>query len=188
MNTLSIAARIRENTQKRLTEKLAASPVITKTFGDQEFRVRRLNLQDWSQSGRLPQYLTTMMLRAYKGEAVEVDESAMSADEMAASLVFQREAFCESIVEPRFVQVDRPLADDEVSYKTFTFAYPEIVREVVEWQMAGAPGVPVESEGGEVPLQSLETFRNKGKRGVSPKSRTRKPAKRGKTVGTPRHP
>lgn len=161
---IDYAARWREQlaARKALAEaKRAAEPTAKINLAGFEFVGRRINLQSWVRSGRLPQGLLKQMLDAQPERDGEADEVRLTGDDMVAAVRFQRDAVCESVVDPRIVSEDRSLRDGELSYRELCEQCPELIDEIMRWVMRGSLGVPVPTTEGATSVEALETFREK---------------------------
>jgi hypothetical protein len=123
-----------------------------------EFVGRRLPLERWIKAGRVPQSLTAQMIRVYRGEQPDLDESQIPTDDLIASHRFVREVVTYVVVEPRLVTEERALAAGEVRYSEVFDKAPHLVDLIMQWVYAGSPGVPVRTEGGETSIEALSHF------------------------------
>jgi len=90
----------------------------------------------------------------------EITTADMSAEDAEHFLRFQRDLVIAAVAAPKLVFEDRPLADDEISYQWLIENFKDAVLDIFEHQMLGAPGVPVRTTKGEVPLSAVENFRD----------------------------
>ena len=160
--------------QKTLARRESAntSPVLDVDLGDGcEFRGRRIDVQMWVKAGRMPQRLTEQIIRVHKGEQEQINEAELTAHDTIAALRFQRDLVCASFVEPVIIgDENAPLGDGEMYFSEAFADCPDWIDKVVNWQMQGAPGIPVPlDDGGETTLEALDTFRD-GTRGEEPTS------------------
>jgi hypothetical protein len=150
------------------------SPTVELEFSGLRGEFRRLPLQGWIKSGRVPQFLVHAMLEAQRaGQAAEpFDESQFSNEQFDEAINFQRDAVCYVAVNPRIVAEDRPLEDGEISYAELAEKDPTAVDEIAAWVMLGCPDVPVRMKDGEVTLADVEKFRKGGKKRTASKPRS----------------
>lgn len=119
---------------------------------------RRVPLRAWTLAGRVPQSLALILESGDPGEDGDF-ENQVGREEAAALLAFEQDLIRESVVEPKIVFERRPLAEGEV----WSGDLPEdFLMAVIRWAMSGSPGVPVATEGGDVPLDAVRTFRQDG--------------------------
>lgn len=146
---------------KRTAQELIASePTVEMVFSGLPFTVRRIDREAWTLSGRLPQALTSKLVRLVSDGKTEIKETDLTPEETQAMLKLQRDLVLAAVVEPKLVVEDRPLAEDEISYQWLLENFKDAVLEIFEHQMLGAPGVPVRTTKGEVPLSAVENFRD----------------------------
>lgn len=123
---------------------------------------RRLDLQAWIKGGRIPQGLTEQLIRVHKGEQGEIEAEELSAADLIASVRFQRDAICAVLVKPHIVPDGEPLVTDEDMHFADAFGEcPERIDTIMQWILAGSPGIPVQLDNGEVTtVEAVETFRD----------------------------
>ncbi len=138
----------------------AAEPTAKVNLNGFEFIGRRINLQSWIRSGRLPQALLKQMLDAQPDKQSDVRMEELATEDTIAAINFQRAAVCESVVEPRIVAEQRPLRDGELSYMALCEQCPELIDQILQWVFAGSPGVPVRTAEGETSVETLNNFRD----------------------------
>lgn len=136
-----------------------------------KFVGRRIPLQLWVRSGRLPQALLKQMLEARNGEDSSVNADRMTPQEIVASINFQRDAVCGSLVEPRIVDHGEELKEGELRYSYICEGRPDLVDAIVQWVLAGSPGVPLRVKEGEMSVNALSTFPDKRPARKRPSSR-----------------
>ena len=141
-------------------EQLSSEPTVEMTFGGLPFTVRRVDREAWTLSGRLPQALTAKVIKLVSAGKAEVTTADMSAEDAEHFLRFQRDLVMAAVVAPKLVIEDRALAEDEISYQWLVENFKDAVLDIFEHQMLGAPGVPVRTTKGEVPLSAVEGFRD----------------------------
>lgn len=139
---------------------LASEPTVEMIFAGLPFTVRRVDREGWALSGRLPQALTSKVIKLVNAGKTEVTTADMSAEDAEHFLRFQRDLVIAAVVAPKLVIEDRPLSDDEISYQWLVENFKDAVLDIFEHQMLGAPGVPVRTTKGEVPLSAVENFRH----------------------------
>lgn len=119
---------------------------------------RRLPLQRWIRSGRVPQALTAQMIRIHRGEQSDMAEEDLTTDDLISGNAFVRDAITYCVVEPHIVTHTRPLAAGEVRYAEVFDPKPELIDALMQWIYAECPGVPVRTEGGETSIKALSHF------------------------------
>jgi hypothetical protein len=147
----------------RNAEERKAEPTAAITLAGFTFVGRRLPLQKWIRSGRLPQGILAQILDDQTSADGITPE--LPPDEVIAAVRFQRDAVCYCVVEPKIVTHGQP-GDDEISYQALCEASPELIDELIGWALAGAPGVPVATTEGEVSVDALKNFQQKRPGGV----------------------
>lgn len=165
------AADYRANAQKvndqRPTE-------IVKLKSGSVFELRRPNLSAYMVTGRLPQSLVSVGMKAWKKGPEQV-ATDLNDDEAMETLIFMREIVHECTVRPKFVQF--ATNDDEISASEMLI---EDFNEIFSWAM-GYQGVA-----GINGLQSFLQGRTRGTAGVG--SNSKKQRRKGKrtleAVGT----
>jgi hypothetical protein len=116
------------------------------------FVVRRPPIQVWITAGKIPQSFLAQLLDAKRdGQAESLPEA-----ETLAAVGFLRDALVYAVVEPR-LRIGAT-GDDELDPSDLS---PEDFEFLTGWIMAGSPGVPVPTKGGEVSTESLSRFRQK---------------------------
>lgn len=129
-----------------------------------KFLGRRIPLQAWIRSGRLPQALLMQLLEVSEGQATEAGAGTLRNEDLPAAIQFQRDAVMQSVVEPRIVQ-GKP-KKGEISYMQLCEARPDLIDAIINWVIAGSPGVPVPTKKGATSVESLSRFRQKRPGGV----------------------
>jgi hypothetical protein len=174
MNNSERAQLWKEMAARREAQREAQVTPVPVTFEGFTGKAHRLPLMAWGRGGRLPQYLAVAMFASVKGKVTEVRNTDLTPEEMAEWLRFQKVAFCSMMDEPRFsVEEDRQgraLDEDEIDYAEFATMAPEVVRAAVQWQLDGCPNLPILTEGGEMSLEDLTSFREGGGWTASPES------------------
>jgi hypothetical protein len=161
--------------RQKVEEKRETAPAIELEFDGIPLVVRRMQMAGWLRAGRMPDYFAAIYIAENQQAAQEQQKRPIKTEEVPAILAFQEVVVRESVVLPKIVFEDRPLASDEISYTEFSLSNTAAIEALVMWQMAGAPGIPVAMKGGETAeISDLENFREKPKR-VS---------KRGNLIGT----
>lgn len=179
----------KERMARKAAERAAQIQSVPVNFAGFAGRAHRLSLISWAKAGKLPQYLTTAMFAAAKGRASETRKSDLAPEEYKEYLRFQCAAFCEMMDEPRFVEKpEAECAEDEIAYAEFVLEFPEVVNEAVQWQLSGCPEITIQTDGGEVSIEDLYSFRDSGAGSVSGESRFRVQGVWWDTEPTPRHP
>lgn len=133
-------------------------------------RLRRVPMELWIQHNRVPQFISTMVLRMMSGDAAGVERAAASlSDEEALSYLRFRRAVVEyAAVEPKIVFDERELAADEVSAEEMMSAAPGLLDFIFNWACGLAPDSPVTTAGGEVSAAALQSFRGDEGRAAEP--------------------
>jgi hypothetical protein len=161
--------------RQKVEEKRETAPAIELEFDGIPLVVRRMQMAGWLRAGRMPDYFAAIYIAENQQMAQEQQKRPIKPEEVPAILAFQEVVVRESVVLPKIVFEDRPLASDEISYTEFSLSNTAAIEALVMWQMAGAPGIPVAMKGGETAqISDIENFREKPKR-VS---------KRGNLIGT----
>jgi hypothetical protein len=137
----------------------------------------------WVAHGRIPQTLTEDLHRVFvetEGDPDEVEEAFEEIGEKrsGAILVFMRDAVKAACVKPRIVET--PASEEEISPADIPL---EDFSAIFAWVIQGSPSVPVKTADGEVSVQSLRNFRQRGGAAKPPRARksrgkVRKTAKR----------
>lgn len=141
-------------------EEQAAEPTAEIELKGFKFIGRRLSLREWIRAGRLPAGILRQILVNRPNEA-EADTTSLSADEMVASIAFQRDAIVYAVVEPRIITHSGSIAEDEIRYAEMCQVSPELVDAILQWIFAGCPGVPVPTKEGGVSVETLTRFQQK---------------------------
>lgn len=142
------------------------------------FRLRRPPIQAWLKNGRMPQFLTAMLLEAQRSATsesalAEVKAKAMervnalTEEEQLALLRFQADAVAYSMVMPRLIlpKEDQPEPDPDTLGEDALLASELDIADfnaIFAYAMNGSPTVPVLTTNGEATLQSVEAFRDSG--------------------------
>lgn len=145
----------------------AQAPTARITLCGFPFIGRRLPLDRWIASGRVPQALTAQMIRIHRGEQSDIDEADLSTDDLISGHAFVRDAITYCVVEPRIVTHTRSLAPGEVRYAEVFDPRPELIDVLMQWIYAGCPGVPVPTKGGETSIEALTHFPDDAEGGAS---------------------
>lgn len=147
---------------------------IVKLKSGSVFELRRPNLEAYMVTGRLPQSLVSVGLKAWKHSA---EQAAKDLDDREAedAMIFMREIVHDCTVNPKFVQF--ATNENEISASDMLI---EDFNEIFAWAMSykGVPGI-----------SGLESFRPGSARGTSDTgSNSKKQRRKGKqsveTVGT----
>lgn len=120
--------------------------------------VCRPSLAAWFQSGRLPQPLVGMLMKAARGESSPGNIlSDLGDDDFLEALKFMRDIVTATVVHPRIVAVADPESETEIGVDEI----PEAdFNALVRYAMSGSAGVAVQMEEGETTtLDSLGSFR-----------------------------
>ncbi len=150
--------RLAGDARARQAEEEAQAPTARIALLGFPFVGRRLPLERWIASGRVPQALTAQMIRIHRGEQADVQEDDLATDEIIAAQAFVRDAITFCVVEPRIVTHTRPLAKGEVRYAEVFDPRPQLIDALMQWIYANCPGVPVATEGGETSVEALSRF------------------------------
>lgn len=119
-------------------------------------------------SGRMPEYLTNIVLAEPDEKAAEAREP--TAEEVKESEKFRCTAVCRVLVEPRVIPEGTP-AEGEYLYADLVETAPAFISAVFQWIMRGCP-MPEAKKGDEVlSVADLERFPKGGGRGAGAKSR-----------------
>lgn len=148
----------------------AQAPTALITLRGFTFVGRRLPLERWIQSGRVPQALTAQMIRISRGEQSDVDEDDLSTDDIVAGRAFVSDAITYCVVSPRIVTHTRPPAKGEVRYSEIFDPRPDLIDALMGWIYANCPGVPVRTEGGETSVKALTHFSDDAEGSAGPES------------------
>jgi hypothetical protein len=138
------------------------SPTAPVDLGDGcKFIGRRIDVPLWVKGGRVPQHLTEQLIRIHKGEQADIDEVKMTAAEVIGANRFQRDLVKHSVALPIIVDDEKQdLGPDEIRWSEIFADCPDWIDKIANWQLEGAPGIPVQLISGEVvELGELETFR-----------------------------
>ncbi len=129
-------------------------------------RVRPLARLDFIRAGRMPEYLTRMVIEFVdRVEKKTVTPDDLSAEQVVEGEQFKRRAVCAVLIEPRVVE------SGDVPPGGYLFAdldetAPEFVSAVFQWIMRDCPA-PKEEKGEEVlGVEDLEKFPEGGERGT----------------------
>ena len=115
--------------------------------------LQRPPLQVWMLAGKIPQSFVKQLLDG-KGELPE----EQSAEDTLAGIKFVREAILYAFVSPKLVIDADPNSETELDPADLD---PQDFLFLSRWVMTGSPEVPVATKGGEIPLASLNRFRQK---------------------------
>lgn len=118
--------------------------------------LRRPPLQLWVQAGKIPQSMLRRMMDS--GAVTGADLPDLTTDEALAAMVFLRDAVVYAFVAPRIVPGADP--EDETALDPSDLD-PADFEFVAQWVMRGAPGVPVDTKGGQVTTDDLSRFRQR---------------------------
>lgn len=117
------------------------------------FTLRRPPLQAWINAGRVPQAFVKFAV----GVMVNPERlQDVSEEEFVVGMKFISDAIRYACVSPRLV--DGGTGDDELDP---TELDPVDYEFLTKWVMAGSPGVPVATKGGETSIEALNRFRQK---------------------------
>lgn len=124
-------------------------------------RLRRVPMELWVQHQRVPQFISTMVLRMMSGDADGVGRAAaaLSDEEAMNYLKFRRAVVEYSAVEPRIVFDERELGEDEISAEEMMSASPGLLDFIFNWACGVAADSPVMTEESEVSAGALHSFR-----------------------------
>lgn len=137
-----------------------------------KFIGRRIPLALWIRSGRLPEALVRQLLEAKEGApAVPIDAERLSPGQFSRMVNFQKDAVCESVVEPRIVDHLDALQPGELRYQTLCEKRPDLVDAIVQWVYQNCPGVPVRTKEGDVSVSALSNFPDERQTGKRARSR-----------------
>jgi hypothetical protein len=168
----------------RREQEIKPEDLIEREFAGLPCVARRLDLSAWIIAGRIPDFLAVTFMEAEEGKR-SFDETNLTPKELAASLKFQRDVVCFGFVNPKVVPPEKEPVGGEFAYTDFAINFRDACKEMIEWQMAGCPDVPVQTEGGEVSVNDLKNFRGKKRAGRG--SRGDGAHKRRKAVQASRH-
>lgn len=144
--------------QQVAKKKVAASPTTEVEIDGFKFEGRRVQIQGWVKSGRLPQSLVTELIRAEQDGDIQGAASNVSPEQAQQLLKFQRDIVCAVVVKPKIVTHDDALAEGEVRYADISEAVPDLMDKIFAWAAGNSPSVPVATEGGEVTLAEVRNF------------------------------
>lgn len=128
------AADYRANAEKVNAER--ATEIVQLASGS-VFELRRPDLQAYMVTGRLPQSLVSVGMKAWKKSAEQVAND-LDDEEAAETLIFMREIVHDCTVTPKFVQF--ATNDNEIGAADML---PEDFKEIFAWAMSykGVPGI-----------------------------------------------
>lgn len=129
-------------------------------FEDFPFIGRRVPVEGWALSGRIP---ISLALEVVKSKNVGASEDALAEQRVGdaeKAKAFYRDLVTAAVVEPKIVAEGEP-GEGEISYAWLVENYPKLAHAIVLWQMEGAPGVPVLTTGGETTVEAVRSFRER---------------------------
>lgn len=190
MRAFLLQVNMTTNYAQQFKQQIAAAPtdpsgLVEGAFAGFKGVFRRLPMQGWIRSGRLPYFFVEEAkeaLAAAQGKSEEEAKEALS--QLAAEKPLTKELYEERVrvskdivktvcVDPKIVDHDGELAENEVRYSDLALYKPESVEMIVTWALMGSPNVPV----GAVPgmevmsVAELASFRESGGRSTSSRSR-----------------
>ncbi|MDQ3744183.1 MAG: hypothetical protein M3444_07365 [Acidobacteriota bacterium] len=122
-------------------------------------KVRVLSRLHFIRAGRMPEYLTQIIILRNQKRSEEADRVAdeMTAEQVIRGEEFMRHVVCVTMVEPRVVEAS-PVPEGGYLFADLLDSAPEFVQAVYEWVMRDCP-VPEEEKGEEVlGVEDLEKF------------------------------
>lgn len=150
---------------QKAAERAALSPPVPVCFDGFVGKAHKLNLLEWAQAGKLPEYLAAALFDAVNGKSTEAREEDLTPAELLEWLRFQCRCFCAMMDEPKFT-TNEITAEDEINYAEFMGMSPDVIKEGVQWQLNGCPNMPIPTETGVMSLDELTSFRD-GREGVA---------------------
>lgn len=147
---------------RRRLEEVQAEAIgesVPMTFEGFPVRVRPLPRIYFINAGRMPEHLTTQIIRLSDGEGGQVTETtnSRSAAESVASEHFMRFAVCRVLTEPVVVEVE-PVPAGGYLYADLFITAPAFCRAVYQWILNDCP-LPAEEKGeGVLGVEDLERF------------------------------
>lgn len=146
----------RREASKRQAKAAADELPVAREFAGLPCMARRIDWQVWMRGRRVPDFF----VRAAIGEEqlAEAEARTLTPDETIAGLNFQRNVVCRTLAVPTVAAREGEHGD--FIYADFVERFPDAVAEIMAWQMAGAPGVPVAmTDGTEASIAELDGFR-----------------------------
>jgi hypothetical protein len=122
-------------------------------------RVRPLVRMHFINAGRMPEHLTSQIIRPSDAEDVQATATtaAHSAAEAVASENFMRYAVCSVLVEPEVVEAE-PVPAGGYLYADLFITAPAFCRAVYQWVLNDCPMPAKEKGEGVLGVEDLETF------------------------------
>jgi hypothetical protein len=140
---------------------------------------RRVNLQGWMKTGRMPFFI----IEAWQALAKEggdsekvIKQGDIDLDELKRGFAYQKSLVMEACVDPKIVDHDGPLNPGEVRYADVAEKFPEAIDQICTWQAIGCPEIPVQmTDGTEGKLADVTSFRNRKQRRGTAATRNKVP-------------